>query len=87
MVSSGAIIAGICIIGILYFIPITSIQVPSFLGSQSYSVSYTISSISSLCDNSLISALGGSTCQTYKGLFYIGWISGIILIVYGLTKK
>jgi hypothetical protein len=49
--------------------------------------SYTLSTMASLCDNPIISILGGSACQTYKMYFYIGWIVGIIFIAWGLLSK
>jgi len=82
MASGAAIIVGIIIIGALYMIPIYSTSSP-FGGHYSF----TVSSVSSLCNNTFIALLGGSSCQFYKGIFYLGWISGIILIVYGLTSK
>jgi hypothetical protein len=86
MAKAAYIIAGICIIGALYFVPVVTVQVPNFFG-QSTQMSYTVSSISSLCSNTLVAALSGSSCQLYVGAFYIGWIVGIVLIFYGLMRR
>ncbi|MGD0534665.1 MAG: hypothetical protein ABR999_04390 [Methanoregula sp.] len=86
MANAGYIIVGICIIGALYFLPVTTVQVPNFFG-PSTQVSLTVSSISSLCSNTIVAALGGSSCQMYVGAFYIGWIVGIVLILYGLMRR
>ena len=82
MTNGAAIILGIIIIGALYMIPIYPTS--SSFGGQ---YSLTVSSVSSMCDNTFIALLGGSSCQFYKGIFYLGWISGAILIIYGLTSK
>jgi len=77
MASLAKVIIGILIIGALYTIPF-------FHG---LGTSYTLSTMASLCDNPIISILGGSACQTYKMYFYIGWIVGIIFIAWGLLSK
>jgi hypothetical protein len=82
MANGVAIILGIIIIGALYMVPIYSTTAP-LIGHYSL----TVSSISSLCDNTFIAMLGGSSCEFYKGIFYLGWISGIVLIIYGLASK
>jgi len=81
MVKIGSLIAGICCIGALYFIPIYQTSMPLF---GTYSL--TISSVASWCGNPMISALGGSSCSFYTGIFYLGWIIGIGLIWNGLFR-
>jgi len=76
MASIGKVIIGILVIAALYTIPIYHI-----MGS-----SYSISAIASLCENPIISLLGGSQCQIYKMYFYIGWIVGIVLVAWGLLE-
>lgn len=76
-VNFGLVIIGIIIIGTLYTIP--------FINGGG--IQFTLSSIASFCENPLISILGGSQCQIYKSLFYIGWIVGIIFIALGLLAR
>ena len=75
-VNFGFVFFGIIIVGIMYTIPFSNVG-----GYQ-----FTLSSLASLCENPLISILGGSQCQIYKSLFYIGWIVGIIFIALGLLS-
>jgi hypothetical protein len=81
MANAAAIVIGILCIGALYVYPVYTSSAP-LVGHYSL----TVSSIASLCDNPFMALLGGSSCEFYKGLFYIGWLVGIILIIYGLSK-
>jgi hypothetical protein len=76
MTSIGKVILGILIIGALYMIPIY----------HAMGTSYSISALASLCENPIISLLGGSQCQAYKMFFYIGWIVGIVFVAWGLLE-
>lgn len=72
MVSLSKILIGIVLIGALYLIPISK--------------KYSISSLASMCNNAIGALLGGSQCQFYIYLFYLGWIVGIVLILWGLMS-
>ena len=88
------IILGIICIGFLYFFPVT--QLPTggtndygAFGRETIYEGVTLSQLASLCSNAIIglfaTILGkGYNCQVYTGIFYIGWIIGLVLIVYGL---
>jgi hypothetical protein len=82
MANVAAIVIGILCIGALYVYPVYTFSSP-LVGHYSF----TVSSIASLCDNPFMALLGGSSCEFYKGIFYLGWIGGIILIFYGLSQK
>jgi hypothetical protein len=71
----------------MYFIPIVTIHTPGFFGFSGSEISYTLSSIASLCSNTFVAALGGSARQQYTDIFYIGWIVAIVFVIDGLTSK
>jgi hypothetical protein len=92
------IIIGLVCIGLLYFFPVPvkpiPIVVPGLMsnladsqaaisgsGSVSGNGVVTLSQLASLCSNPYYN------CQVYTGFFYIGWIIGLVLIVYGLIPK
>jgi hypothetical protein len=78
----GPIIIGMIIIGALYTVPIYSTSSP--FGGQ---YSLTLSSVSSMCNNAFIAILGGANCEFYKGIFYVGWIIGIVCLILGLIPS
>lgn len=77
MANIGKVIIGILVIAALYTIPIY----------HAMGTSFSISALASWCENPIISLLGGSQCQAYKMFFYIGWVVGIIFVVWGLLDS
>lgn len=76
------LIIGVIEICCLYFLPVGRAIGSGFV---------TIQQMTQICSNPLISALtvGGnnSSCMMYNGVFLIGWITGLIFIVYGLLAR
>jgi hypothetical protein len=80
MANIKSIVAGIACIVALYTIPVESIQLNIYGPPEPLSIASTVS----LCNNPLIYS---SSCSFLPIVFYLGWIAGVILIVYGIFPE